>query len=229
MKTNFFKVAALIAMGAVTVLSSCSKEDEAIGNENLSSVESLGKEIIIEDLTDEEFDRMVEFASQNPEFVEYSVVEPDNEQLRDAAAVGGNQGEVLVQLLGYVSSRKNHIEFNGYQRLGVDLNKKAGGDYVYLYAKFGVSSNGINKITGHVGCMPPGEYVKNTSGYVLDCNSGTRKGNHITLGVERGSNPIKKLFVMAVDSRCISPQFECGGLDLNKGAGGDYIYIGSNR
>lgn len=116
----------------------------------------------------------------------------------------------------------------GYEKIDVDLNEGAGGDYIYLCIQRGTDkAKAIDDIKlisqWDKGCQPPAGYEKVN----LDLNQGAG-GKYIYLCKHRGSKePFLDVKVLRSSSRNVSvPEgYTLISQDLNEGAGGKYIYI----
>ena len=117
----------------------------------------------------------------------------------------------------------------GFIKIPVDLNKNAKGKYIYLCFKRGEGSpiTGLTVILGEK-TSPPSGYTK----IPVDLNKGAG-GEYIYLCYKKGSGvPILDIILQSTSSN--NQYFPRGydgisysqiAVDLNKGAGGDYIYL----
>lgn len=135
----------------------------------------------------------------------------------------------ITDITAVASRRKEDICVpQGYEKIDVDLNEGAGGDYIYLCIKRGSDQeNAIDDIRlisqWFKGCQPPAGYEK----VDLDLNKGAG-GRYIYLCKHRGSNePLLDIKVLRSSSRNVTaPEgYTLLSQDLNEGAGGKYIYI----
>ncbi len=117
----------------------------------------------------------------------------------------------------------------GFTKIPVDLNKGAGGKYIYLCFKrdAGTPITGLTVILGER-TSPPSEYTK----IPVDLNQGAG-GDYIYLCYKKGSGvPILDIILQSTSgNNQYAPRGYDGTtynqipVDLNKGAGGDYIYL----
>ncbi len=117
----------------------------------------------------------------------------------------------------------------GFTKIPVDLNKGAKGKYIYLCFKrdSGTPITGVTVISGK-DTSPPTGYTK----IPQDLNEGA-KGDYLYLCYKEGSGvPILDIvFQSTSDNNQFAPRGYDGipysqvAVDLNKGAGGDYIYL----
>ena len=119
---------------------------------------------------------------------------------------------------------------SGYNKIFVDLNKGAGGDYIYLCysTSTAVSSSPITGLTVVAGGSSSVTCPSGYSKISIDLNKGAG-GEYIYLCYTKNSGPtsIKNVNVLASDGSSVRvPQgWTCINRDLNKGAGGKYIYL----
>lgn len=262
MNFKLFKSVALIAsLGAMVGLYSCNSdedfEQEAKLQQEVDDVEIPAAKTI--SLSAEEFDALVEEVKNDTAVKSYSVFDPNSvnslKSITDSYSpidwfknklelyeLRGLRlsGHLRAKMQGYISDKKS--DWYGWYIFDVDLNDGAGGDYLYLAARFidGCSS-GYNPLPGvrcpgnHISSLSAYNYIPKSGEIVRDsqlnyfnCNSGTKKGGPIYLGVTRGGNkPITGLMIVSRNSR---PDASKSGYtrfdyDMNKGAGGDYVYI----
>ena len=246
MKTRFFKIATIIALGAVSFLSSCDKEEieEKTTESSQVNIKDSNKnddfEAFIEELKNDT--NVIEIASlsgkkiggdelRSVRSIEHA---PNGLVIVDAVVVSGKntKGEVF-----YANGRR-------YERLDVDLNMGAGGAYQYLYVAFGYSLEGIVGINAFYNTNCKG-WPNMIMDYTIDgrydimanVNLGT-KGGCINLQKERGAGGLTDIAVVAYKHSANDIIFSFWGengygtytkgasnMDLNKGAGGRYIYI----
>ncbi|MCB2410265.1 hypothetical protein [Hymenobacter lucidus] len=139
--------------------------------------------------------------------------------------------------------------YPGHIRLNSDLNKGAGGDYIYLtFTRQGdYGSSPLTRVSiltrsfGQPGSWPDqhqpiwyGQYNATTNTFntydsQLDLNSGAG-GDYIFAYAARETSfgaPIREVGVLSSRNQAQQPPagWERVGVDLNKGAGGDYIYV----
>ena len=114
-----------------------------------------------------------------------------------------------------------------YTKIGIDLNKGAGGDYIYLCYKTGVR-NPITGLTVNAGSsssfpIPPG-YTRIHD----DLNKGAG-GDYIYVDYTKNVDlpPIKDVYVIYGEKANIYPPYGFVKIntDCNKSVGGHYIYI----
>ncbi|MBO4805857.1 MAG: hypothetical protein J5554_07425 [Paludibacteraceae bacterium] len=247
MKTKFIKIATIVALGAVCFLSSCDKEELQENDLNTSTVN-------IKD-SNNEFDEFIEELSKDTNAIVASISAKkiNSEKLRSVRSlehrfynyecivdvlVAGNKGEAF--------SKNGYI----YHKLDVDLNMGAGGAYQYLYVAYdsdwGDSPNrGVVDIYGYYNRNCNGwsnMVMDDTYGGIANVNRGT-KGGSINLQMKKAAMPgssdaITDIAVVAYKhaaNNTITSMVSLGSfitmtksaskLDLNKGAGGRYIYI----
>lgn len=130
----------------------------------------------------------------------------------------------------------NKKTYTGYTLLGKDLNKDAGGDYIYIwYNTTNDASEALTDIRITYGNFSlTGTYTKNK--HDLNKNAG---GEYIYLWTSTDANngkPIKAIDVffgenadMPSGYTVVKHDNSSGAADLNKGAGGAYIYLGIKR
>ena len=119
---------------------------------------------------------------------------------------------------------------HGFLKIDPDLNKGAGGEYIYLWYKR--SNDVAAAITGLFVCddeqpNPPLLYfhVPGKDGRKVDLNKGSG-GKYIWLTYTKDRDAGKPLIDIAIaESDAPTPEFEKLNYDLNKGAGGKYIYV----
>lgn len=127
-----------------------------------------------------------------------------------------------------IISGKNRQAPEGYQKIDVDLNKGAGGDYLYLCFKQGNDAdkaiNGLQVIAGrNNGIGAPAGYTR----LEQDLNKGAG-GRYIYLCIHRGADrPIKDIQIVHGKSKDIAAPNGYTKIeqDLNEKAGGEYIYL----
>ncbi|MBT9586724.1 hypothetical protein IV102_25500 [bacterium] len=133
----------------------------------------------------------------------------------------------------------------GFQKIEVDLNRKAKGAFIYLCCRYGLTENPICELTAVQ--VDPGQ-VPERPGFTFlraNLNDGTR-GRPIHLGFRSSSTepPIVGVNIVSEgdQKRALGNYWEHGfahvgdrgyphlvNLDLNAGAGGDYIYLRYKR
>ena len=229
MKTKFFKIATIIAFGAVSFLSSCDKEE--IDNESPA----------VNMLDAESFQNLLDEIKNDTNVISYSVTDANkiNEELRSQS--GGNYvyPYYFSDLMAYSKSSKPgstlKTTHGNYGRIDMDLNMGAGGAYVYLYYQVtSVPSNAISYIDGYYNTTSykagSSMVIDGATGDVADCNRGT-KGGKIALGIRKGDSKRRMNCIAIVAYKSAKNGYYQGlrrvadDLDLNKGAGGRYIYI----
>jgi hypothetical protein len=126
----------------------------------------------------------------------------------------------------------------GYSKLDVDLNRRAGGKWIFLCYQYGPASSAIAawtvKTTGRTAAHPEQYLIKGVNGSNGDMNQGAG-GRYVygTWGATGGTCRLKGLAVVT-DSLgkvhpplpFLSPFDPNYDVDLNDEAGGDFIYIG---
>ncbi len=135
----------------------------------------------------------------------------------------------ITDITVVASRRKEDIRVpQDYEKIDVDLNEGAGGDYIYLCIKRGSDKeNAIDDIKlisqWFKGCQTPAGYEK----VDLDLNKGAG-GRYIYLCKHRGSKePLLDIKVLRSSSKNVTvPEgYTMLPQDLNEGSGGKYIYI----
>jgi hypothetical protein len=125
-----------------------------------------------------------------------------------------------------VSTHREHLP--DYSWVPVDLNRTVGGEYIYINYKRsdGAPITGISAVLGKNAAPPPG-YVKSD----LDLNKGAG-GEYIYLCWKYDSDtPILDLIVQSTGSadqlipNIRGKDYSKIPIDLNKGSGGDFIYL----
>ncbi|MCQ2193513.1 MAG: hypothetical protein MJZ28_01030 [Paludibacteraceae bacterium] len=251
MKFNFLKVATVLSLSAFFALTSCDKSE--IESEEKPVVEQQSKtlspfEAAVKTLSEDT--SVVGFSVINPDDIYKEALRRESDRIWFSSGV--EHDWYLCGLVGVETTSSNPGSMrviNGvpYTLIDVDLNMGAGGKYVYLYAAFadgyarwyGERPQAITKITPFYGSLPydHSSVVKEVGGNYLNCNAGTKKGASIYLSVEKkdyGTSRYRGLMVAAYKSshnatimnpvtgtwHGLSPH-----MDLNKGAGGRYIYL----
>lgn len=136
---------------------------------------------------------------------------------------------VIEDIIVVNSRNRDDIKVpDGYEKIDVDLNENAGGEYIYFCIKRGTDENkAINSIHFAVGRK---ENVGIPAGYNkinVDLNK-KAGGRYIYLCIRRGKeNPIHDIRVVSSkDKNAAAPEgFTKINQDLNEGAGGRYIYL----
>ncbi len=130
----------------------------------------------------------------------------------------------------------NGSAYSGYTLLGKDLNKDAGGDYIYIW--YNTTNDPAQALTDiritYDDYNLSGSYTKNK--HDLNKNAG---GKYIYLWTSKSPSagkPIKAINVffgenadMPTGYTVVKYDNSSGAADLNKGAGGAYIYLGIKR
>lgn len=264
---KFFKPLLLASTGALLAFASCSNENEM--NEDVLATSTNVENV----LSDEAFSELAKQIKTDTTVIAFTIIDPNNPDsiqtintLKSDSRDRVNPYDYLVNLKRvhfylhnlygkYYSSKtyKNRKEHDTPldRIIDVDLNRNAGGDYVYLYAQFEEDYYGRDErgwpedaITGVYASSDKNSIIRNCSDYVrlnstrgtewLDCNHNTKKGGAIYLGVKRkkdfGGEPIKGIMIVAYNSP--KNDYVAGGyrketIDLNAGCGSksDYIYI----
>ena len=252
MNFRFLKsIAFLASCSAMVSMYSCSI-DEELGQEISGPQESVTKTI---ELTAEEFDAMVENVKNDKTVESYSVFDPSTMSSlrsdRDSYDPQHGPKMILTSLRGLELSGRLRNSLKGYIKdsnsswygwyiFDVDLNDGARGAYCYLAANFSTydpyvnGDYGISSLTGYQYKPANKELVQSSTLYDFDCNYKTKKGGPIYLGINRvgrdGGTPITAMMIVSYltkqkDNKVGSYKIDAGGMDLNKGAGGRYIYI----
>ncbi len=113
---------------------------------------------------------------------------------------------------------------SGFKKIDFDLNKGAGGDYIWLcYKRSDDQNDAVSAIyiADDDQSDPPSGYQK----IGVDLNSGAG-GKYIWLCYSKNSTlgaPITDIAVAGLNAP--SPEYKKVDYDLNRGAGGEYIYI----
>lgn len=172
-------------------------------------------------------------------FVEYAA---------EIARQFGVDGYYIDKLQVITGKNKDQIEVpTGYTRIDYDLNKGAGGDYIYICIHkeacpktFEIDSSkppkpGILdiKVIGWPKNTPKGQETPIPDGFIkddVDLNKGA-DGDFIYLCYKHGpydaDRMIKNIAIVGGDNEFVKPPYEyqMDPYDLNKGAGGEYIYL----
>ena len=154
----------------------------------------------------------------------YTFGEEFNEWDNDSSENGMDLPETYLTNL-YVISGETTPAPSGYQKINYDLNKGAGGDFIYLCYKRereGAAINDIAFITGKDSPVPEG-YTK----IDFDLNKGAG-GDYIYLCYQKGevsTKSIVDLKIIVGDNAIVPNGFRKIPMDLNRGAGGEYIYL----
>ncbi len=246
MKFSFLKSIALMAScSAMVGMYSCNSDDE-LAQDVASPKETITKTI---ELTAEEFDAMVENVANDSTVESYSYFDPNEisslKSNRDTYDPNHGPKMLLKSLRGirYSGRIRNRMKgyindpnssWYGWYIFDVDLNDGAGGDYLYLAACFNYFDDGyaITSLSGYQYLPYDKEIVLTSNLDYFNCNFGTKKGGPIYLGVNRqgnGETPITAMMIVSyatnANDKVGSYRKDVGGMDLNKGAGGRYIYI----
>ncbi|MBO4805725.1 MAG: hypothetical protein J5554_06760 [Paludibacteraceae bacterium] len=252
MKFKFLKTAAILSLGLSLSLVSCDKNEIENENEGGKTAEQQSKTLSpFEEVVDvlSKDTNVVDFSVVNPsDMFKDSLLRRESDRLW----YYDRENKYLCDLVGIESSSGNptnkiKIGDMSYSLIDVDLNMGAGGKYVYLYAAFADGDHqrnprpqAITKINVSYSSLPSsGTIVKKLGGGSLNCNAGTKKGAAIYLSVEKENyskdiSRIRGIMVAAYKSSSnsviknpvtgtwngLSPH-----MDLNKGAGGRYIYL----
>lgn len=269
MYSKFLKTFLFISTSTLMVFTSCSDEKD-------TNEEVLDPSTILETtLSEEAFNNLAKQIKTDPTVINYTIIDPNNSDSiqttnglkRSESRDKVNPYDELVNIkpnkyylhgiYGKYSSSVQHAKLSDSRLsnriIDVDLNRNAGGDYVYLYTNWEQDGWGSDTwtsieyaITGLVASSNKSyinsvcsDYVRLNSTYGtewLDCNHKTKKGGPIYLGIRRkkdyGGNPIKGIMVVAYNSP--KNDYVAGGYyketnvgDLNAGCGkkSDYIYI----
>lgn len=136
---------------------------------------------------------------------------------------------VIEDIIVINAGRKNKASVpEGYEKIDVDLNEGAGGDYIYFAVKRGINNgnaiNGLAVVSGkNDKVSAPAGYERNN----MDLNKGAG-GRYIYLCTRRGKEgAIHDIKVVSAKSANVDAP---GGYtmikqDLNEKAGGKYIYL----
>lgn len=231
MRTNFLKIAALLSLGAISFFTSCNKEE--LNNEFPA----------VNEMDAESFQNLLDEIATDTNVVSYSIMD-ENEGLRSVSsgyATDDRAGIMCLNDLKVISRSGSKpgstLNYNGtyYKRINVDLNMEAGGDYVYLYYN---TTPYRDKAVGYIdGYYNTTSYKSGstmvydvTTAKVADMNQGTKKGGKINLGMRKdGKRYIHGLAVVAYKS-AKNGYYQgmyrvANDMDMNKGAGGRYIYL----
>lgn len=250
---KFLKPFLFFSTGALMAFTSCS-DDKDTNDEALDA-----STILDVSLSDEAFNKLAQEVKSDPSVIEYTILDPGNPDSIKTNSLKDNRDRVhpyairprLHAISGRYFSSSNNNQRYSYNSLydhaiiDVDLNKGAGGDYVYLYTGW-LTEEDDNKgyaITSLVS-SPDKNYIKrNCSGYVnlgystewLDCNHNTKKGGPIYLGYrlkkDYGGSPIRGIMVVAYDHKHddnvggYDREVNVGDLNAGCGSKSKYIYI----
>lgn len=137
------------------------------------------------------------------------------------------QEEVLEDIIVINAGRKNTATVpTGYVKIEVDLNEKAGGDYLYFAIKKGTDkSKAIDSLV-----IIEGKNAAAPNGYErinVDLNNGAG-GKYLYLCKRRGGqNPLKDIKVVSSKDKDVAAPagYTMIKKDLNENAGGRYIYL----
>lgn len=144
---------------------------------------------------------------------------------------------LLITELQIISGKKSNAP-KGFEKIPVDLNKGAGGEYLYLCYKKEEATSGVIDILVLHDKKADGRGVECPSGYEkigMDLNK-KAKGEFIFLAYKKGTPEqsckfgITDLSVLdngVINSNTIHTykDYMIKAIDLNKGAGGDYLYL----
>ena len=229
MKTKILKIATIIALGAVSFLSSCDKEE--VDNETPT----------INTLDSDSFQNLLDEIKNDTNVISYSVLDANNidgEDLRSQSAIAHAYYNYFKDLKIFSKSSKPYgilSTSNGdYKRIDMDLNMGAGGDYVYLYYRLTTNKeDAISYIDGYYNntnyLSGSTMIVDEATGEIADCNKGT-KGGKIALGIRKDDKRHIHTIAIVAYKNAKNGYYQgyqrvASNLDLNKGAGGRYIYI----
>lgn len=269
MYSKFLKTFLFVSTSTLMVFTSCSDEKD-------TNEEVLDPSTILETtLSEEAFNNLAKQIKTDPTVINYTIIDPNNPDstqttngLKRSESRDRVNPHLIVNLkpiryflhgiYGKYNSRVQHANLLDNplsdRIIDVDLNRNAGGDYVYLYTNWEKDGWGSDlwgsfsdyAITGLVASSNK-SYIKSVcSDYVrlnsttgtewLDCNHKTKKGGPIYLGYrlkkDYGGDPIEGIMVVAYNSP--KNDYVAGGYyketnvgDLNAGCGkkSDYIYI----
>lgn len=253
MNFNFLQsVAVVVSLGAMACLYSCNSDEDLEQDVRLGQKVDNTKQGFSEtiELSAEEFDAMVEEVKNDTTVKSYSIYDPNSmnslksitDSYEPSSVPFGKK--VLTGLRGLRLSGHLRIKDQGLHKdkndswygwyfFDVDLNDGAGGDYLYLAARFLEKEDSYGE---YISGLYATTYIPYNQEIVIDsrldyfnCNAGTKKGGPIYLGVNRGGN--SPITAMMIVSRNRKPDYSKSGYnmepvyDLNKGAGGDYVYI----
>lgn len=144
---------------------------------------------------------------------------------------------LLITELQIISGKKSNAP-KGFEKIPVDLNKGAGGEYLYLCYKKEEATSGIIDILVLHDKKADGRGVECPSGYEkigMDLNK-KAKGEFIFLAYKKGTPEQSRKFgitdLSVLDNGVINSNtihtykdYIVRPIDLNKGAGGDYLYL----
>lgn len=136
------------------------------------------------------------------------------------------QAVKYIEDVTVVSGRKNISAPAGYEKIDVDLNMKAGGNYIYLCVKRGGDeANAITAVT-----VVEGKGADAPAGYEkidVDLNE-KAGGKYLYLCKKRGGGKALEdiVIVYGDNNRVAAPEgYTRLNRDLNEKAGGKYIYL----
>ena len=164
--------------------------------------------------------------------------------ITDVMVVGADSNDELLKLCEEYAQE-------GWTQLPTDLNEGAGGQYVYLLYKTGTnperaikdlylrcgtgfgSDNRPETLT-HEGCTytiaayDGDNHIKSNKG---DLNSGATGSEDINLYYTRegSSAPLTRLWFDGEEAGCVGRNGTTTACDLNKGAGGDFVFLHISR
>lgn len=136
---------------------------------------------------------------------------------------------VIEDIIVINAGRKNKASVpEGYEKIDVDLNEGAGGDYIYFAVKRG--TNNTNAINGLAVISGKNDKAAAPAGYEkinMDLNKGAG-GRYIYLCKKRGKESVIH-DVKVISAKSANPPVPEGYTiikqDLNEKAGGKYIYL----
>lgn len=252
MKFRFLKVTAMLSLGLAGMLVSCDKnEEQQEPNVDTFAQSELEFKNLMADLAQDSdvIDvKVIDFNEGLKSGGTYLNTDADRLGTIWLAGLKGVYGTSAQSTSHYCNDKVNGVDSNDgyYYKIPVDLNEGAGGAYAYLMYKTTINvDDAVGQIDGYYnttnfmsGTMPVracNDWVNyNTQAY-FNTNKGT-KGSPIYLGVRKGANSKYGIYRLAVVTYKNSKNDYYNGmfkvasdLDLNKSAGGRFIYIYASK
>lgn len=254
MKFRFLKVTAMLSLGLAGMLVSCDKnEEQQEPNVDTFAQSELEFKNLMADLAQDSdvVDVKVIDFNETESLRSGGIVFATDADRRGTiwlAGLKGVYGKDAMSCDHYCYDTQNGVDSNGgyYKKIAVDLNEGAGGAYAYLLYKTTTNvDDAVGQIDGYynttsfyAGTQPVlacNDWVNGNTQAYFNANKGT-KGAPIYLGVRKGANSKYGIYRLAVVTYKNSKNDYYKGLykvasdlDLNKGAGGKYIYIYASK
>lgn len=139
---------------------------------------------------------------------------------------GKKIGDAITDIRVYATKENNQKPLAGFTKIPVDLNKGAGGDYIYLYYRTSATDTwvtGVNVISGSnssITCQ------NGWSKIPVDLNEGSG-GKFIYLCYKEAKNVtgISTLNAVTGKGKKCPSTYTTINMDLNVGSGGEYVYL----